>query len=117
MAIKRTLQINDKSVDVEELSVAKVRAWIKESGNKRIDDPIDGLLFDDFVVTDITCFTSLTPDEIDQLTPRELRSVIDVVKELNPHFFDLIARLAEIGKEHMKKLQNESGSSSATYPL
>lgn len=110
MAIKRNLKINEKTVEVNELSVSQVRDWIKESASKRIDDPVDYLLFDDFVVSELTCFTNLNAAEIEELTPRELRLVVDAVKEVNPHFFELTTKLAAMGREYMKKLQSESGN-------
>lgn len=110
MAIKRNLEINAKNIEINELSVSQVRDWIKGTASQRFDDPVDYLLFDDFVVNELTCFTSLSAAEINEFTPRELRLVVDAVKEVNPHFFELTTKLATMGREYMKKLQSESGN-------
>lgn len=108
MALKRTLIIETVEIVVNELSVSQVREWLKNNDSATNPDLIDSLLFEDFVLSDLACFTNLTGSIIDTMPPSDLRKVVDCIRELNPHFFGLRDRLVEMGKEYLKTLPNAS---------
>ncbi|UCV08468.1 hypothetical protein [Dechloromonas denitrificans] len=108
MAIEREKTIDDKTIKIYEMSVTKVREWLKNSTERQNIDLVDCLLFDDFILSDLMFFTSISREEMDGMTPSELRQIIDEVKELNPHFFVMQDRLVTIGQGVMKTLPSAS---------
>ncbi|NWD49019.1 hypothetical protein [Pseudomonas gingeri] len=77
-----------KEVVVRELSVAAIRTLFANSS----DDAIGGSLFEDVRLSDIPTFTSLTNEELEALSPSQIRRVIELCKEKNPDFFAMLAR-------------------------
>lgn len=93
MGVVRKKEFAGKEIEIKEASVAEIRNWMKDLGSERHGDIIDMLLFDDFFIPDLYWFTNLTPGDIGEFTPSELEEIIAEVKELNPGFFGLQAKL------------------------
>lgn len=108
MTLKREIQISGKPVEVYEMSVAKVREWLKNQSATQESDLIDCLLFEDFNIADFYIFTSLTQADVDSMHPSQLRLIIDSIKEINPCFFSLQDRLVGLGKSLVKAFPNAS---------
>lgn len=106
MAESTVVTVSGKSIRTHELTVAEVREWIKNAAREAGVDLVDNLLFDDFALSDFKVFTNLTEEEVDALTPSELRKVIDAVKEANPHFFELRMTLVTMGQRVQAQIQN-----------
>lgn len=87
--------IGGKDIIFKELTVADVRAM---SASTRVFDLLNESLFDDMSLADIPLFTSLHASDLEAMVPSDIRKVIDVCKERNPHFFKMLARLSQGSK-------------------
>jgi len=94
----RELKAGGLSVIVRELNVQNVRTWLQDLAEKTSYDFVDEWLINDISVTDIKRMCTLKDEDIDQLTPTQLEAVAAVCKELNPHFFGLLAKARELGQ-------------------
>ena len=83
-------KIGGKDVIFKELTVADIRAF---SLSSRDFEVINESLFEDMALPDIPTFTSLTSEDLEGMTPADIQKVIDGCKDLNPHFFKMLARL------------------------
>ncbi|ANJ73550.1 hypothetical protein K6V72_24200 [Ralstonia insidiosa] len=112
MSLTTTVPIGTHTVLVRELTVEEIRAWFA-----RIRDPqqqldvVDALMFRDVSVADILASTDLTAEAFGSLAPSEIRTLIEKIKEVNPDFFELRARLAEIGNRAAPDLASSSAPS------
>ena len=97
MRVIREIEVGGKPVQVRELTVGEIRAWLKDVSAAG-GDLVDAALFDDFGIPDITRMTDLGADAVDALTPADIRRVADVAREVNADFFAMRGRLAEIGR-------------------
>jgi hypothetical protein len=99
MRVVKEIAIGGKTVEVRELTVADIRAWLKDMETAAPGaDMLDVALFEDFGLDDLTRLTSLTRADMDIMTPTELRQVHAACKEVNGDFFGMRARLMEIGR-------------------
>jgi hypothetical protein len=55
-------------------------------------------LFDDLTLLDVASLTTLTPEQIEKLTPSEVREVWQACREVNSDFFLMRRRLELIGQ-------------------
>lgn len=101
MSITRKKEIGGKVIEIREATVADIRNWMKEASYAQEVDVADILLFDEFFLPDIYTFTSLDKESADELTPREIAEVINELKELNPGFFALQAKILEQWRENL----------------
>lgn len=90
----REVVIDGQAVICRELTVMQVRAWLDEMVQKTAADPLEGALFAVCGLGEIKRMTDLNDDRINAMRPSQLEQVIAVCKELNPHFFDLLGRMA-----------------------
>lgn len=99
LAVTRTVVIGEGSesplaVTVHELTVAEIRTWLKEIGGGSAGvDAVDVLLLKDVSLQDLMRLSSLTQEQIDGLTPSQLRQVLDAARDINADFFGLRAGL------------------------
>lgn len=84
------IEVAGISVDVYELTVSDIRAWLVHAGES--DDLIGNMLFDDFSLSDIVLMTSITERKISKLTPSEIEMLKEGCKKVNPNFFALKTR-------------------------
>lgn len=89
----REIVIDGNPIICRELTVIQIRQWLQESGQATNLDVVSEALFRDCSLHDLKRMTDLTDDLIDTLKPSQIQKVIDVAKELNPHFFALLSRL------------------------
>lgn len=106
MRIVKTLTLGERSVEVRELVVADIRAWLAGLETAQADqtDILDATLFDEFSLADLVRMTSLTTADMEALSPSELRQVFDAVKAVNADFFAMRARLMDLGRAALAKL-------------
>ena len=90
------ITVGEQLVQVRELTVAEIRAWL--AGKAALGDLVDSALFEDFSVTDLAVLTNLPAAEIDNLTPRQIKSVMAKAQEVNPDFFAMRARMVTMGR-------------------
>lgn len=97
MRVIREIDLGGKVVQVKELTVGEIRAWLKDSGAVS-GDVVDATLFEDSSLPDLTYMTDLTPSGIAELAPSELRRVFDVAHEVNADFFLMRIRVLALGR-------------------
>lgn len=90
----------NRRVQVRELDVSEIRAHLNALG--RVPDDLaefdlpGAMLFPEVSFDDLRAMSDLTDAELGLLAPSELRPVLDAVKEVNPDFFGMRARLAKL---------------------
>lgn len=90
----REVQLGERSVIVREMTVGDVRNWLADvSADGALVNWVDDGLMGDISLRDLARMTSLKVEEMDAWRPSELQQVIDVARELNPHFFALRGRM------------------------
>ncbi|MDV3438728.1 hypothetical protein R0G64_04820 [Pseudomonas otitidis] len=90
----REIQLGERSVIVREMTVGDVRNWLADvSTAGALVGWVDDGLMGDISLGDLARMTSLKVDEMDAWRPSELQQVIEVARELNPHFFVLRGRM------------------------
>ena len=98
MRVIREIEVGGLKIQVKELTVGEIRAWLKNAAAPG-GDLIDAALFDDFGIPDICQMTDLGASDVDALTPADIRRVAVVAKEVNADFFAMRNRLADLGRK------------------
>jgi hypothetical protein len=98
----KTVQLGERPIEVRELTVGEVRAWLEavSAGKAEIDLVGDGL-FEDCSFADLARMSDLEASDMDALAPSELRQVLEAARELNADFFALVGRLAKAGERFL----------------
>ena len=80
-------------------------------------DWVGNVLFEEATVRDILTFTDLTKEQLLEMMPADVETVIAEMKRENPHFFAACRRLEEAGKRLNAvmggKAQNDSNKASS----
>lgn len=97
MRVIREIDLDGKAVQVKELTVGEIRAWLKDSGMVS-GDLVDATLFEEFSLPDLLRMTSLTTEAIAGLTPGDLRQVFAACEEVNKDFFAMRSRALALGR-------------------
>lgn len=95
-------------VTVRELTVAEVRAWLKDLAALDADGEIDladWLLFEGegLRLADFQRMTDLAARDLDALTPSELEAVLACCREVNPRFFSVHGRVLAMGRQVLSR--------------
>lgn len=98
MRVIREIDVGGRKVQVRELTVGEIRAWLKDSGMVS-GDLVDAALFEEFSIPDLCAMTNLSADDIDALQPSEIREVAAVAKEVNADFFAMRNRFVTLGRQ------------------
>ncbi len=88
--VTRELDFGDLTVTVKELTVAEVRAWLTAPSPvepKRFDLFSDLLAFDGIGMEEISRFTNLNTQQVENLPPSAIAKIAAVIKEINSVFF------------------------------
>lgn len=105
MRLIRKETIGALSVDVKELTVGEIRAWLRASASPA-GDVVDATLFEDFDAQDLCAMTTLTAAELDSLTPSECQALAAVCKEVNADFFAMRQRVVVMGRQLLATASN-----------
>lgn len=89
----REVIVAELSVICRELTVLQVRNWL-EGLEGEAPDPVSAAMFEDCTLDDLKRMTDLTDEKINSLRPSQVEQLINVCKELNPHFFAMQGRMA-----------------------
>lgn len=98
MSVK--IEIAGRLITARELTVREMREWFQElktMADAEKVDVIGNLLFDGVSLETMRKMTDLKEEETGQFTPSELVVLLEKLKEVNPCFFDLLARLKAMG--------------------
>jgi hypothetical protein len=95
--VVREIEVAGFKVQVMELTVAEIRAWLKDSGMVS-GDLVDAALFENFSLPDVVRMTDLTTESIATLTPSDIHQVMAVCEEVNADFFAMRSRALALGR-------------------
>lgn len=98
MRVIREIEVAGLKVQVKELTVGEIRAWMKDASAAG-GDLVDAALFDEFSISDLFAMTNLKAADIDGLQPSEVRQVSAVAKEVNADFFAMRGRFVALGRQ------------------
>ncbi|MDH1055307.1 hypothetical protein [Aquipseudomonas alcaligenes] len=87
---KAIVSLGGKDYIVRELSVAQLRSMMDSRAEYEL---LRHELFADLYLTDLPSFVNADLADIEALLPSQIEVLIAKVKEMNPHFFQLLARL------------------------
>lgn len=93
----KKLEIQGTVYTVHELTVRQVRDWFN-SALTRTPDVVNDGLFEAFSLNDLARMYSVEPSGFDDLAPSQVEGLAKLAQEVNPHFFTLLSRLADIGR-------------------
>ena len=97
MRVIREIEVAGLKVQVRELTVGEIRAWLKDAAAPG-GDLVDAALFDDFGIPDLCRMTDLKAEDVDALQPSDMRKIAAVAQEVNADFFAMRNRLAALGQ-------------------
>ena len=97
MRVIREIDLGDKTVQVKELTVGEIRAWLKDSGMVS-GDLVDAALFAEFSLPDLQRMTDLSIEDVAGLAPSDLRQVFAACEEVNADFFAMRRRALALGR-------------------
>lgn len=90
IATTALVQVGRFEFSVKELTVGEIRSLIS---NVRHLSAVDVFLIDGISLSDLERITSLTSNDLNAMTPTEVRQVWDLCKKQNEDFFSLRRRL------------------------
>lgn len=85
------------SFEVHELTLGEIRQWLVKAMQGE-GDLVDAALFEEFDPQDLRILTSLSPEQIDAMTPSRLREVYALCLEANQDFFGLRRRVVAMAQ-------------------
>ena len=98
--------VKPEAVDIYQPTVKEIRQYLDQVSADEYDI-VNNLLFEECGLDDLVFLTSLTMDQIDEMTPSELHPIIDKAKQANPWFFELSRRTRnELTELFMAALQD-----------
>ncbi|MCY1286894.1 hypothetical protein D9M68_303360 [compost metagenome] len=100
-------------VTVRELTVGEIRVLMKRLAEAGNPDPVGDTLLDEISLVDLQSMTDLESEQLDELTPNQLRQVFEACREVNKDFFALRERVEQIGRAVLAQLSNSSNETPA----
>ncbi|MVW75394.1 hypothetical protein [Pseudomonas xionganensis] len=88
-------RIGELDVVCRELTVGQLRGLIGSAGDGEV---VGDFLFEQVRLADLPRMTNLTAEQIAELRPSQLQSVVEACQEANPDFFKMLARLDAAGR-------------------
>lgn len=97
MRLSKECEIAGRKVSIVEMTLGEIRAWLKAitSTSAEPDGVVDALLFEGFDPDALTRMTNLGKQDLNELTPSDLRKLADACREVNSDFFVMRQRMAE----------------------
>lgn len=89
---KAIIELDGKSYIAKELTVAELRGLI---GTRAEYEVLRCELFEDVYLHELPAFVDASLEVLEQLRPSQLDKLIAKVKEMNPRFFQMLARLKQ----------------------
>lgn len=117
MTLTKTIEVGTglaaRAVIVRELTVGEVRAWLKRAAESTGGDLVDDGLIDEIALHDLVAMTDLRIEQLDELTPNQVRQLLAACQEVNKDFFALRERVAAVGRRLLDQLSNSSNGTPA----
>lgn len=101
MRVIREIKVGERVVLIRELTVAELRAWAAR-GPAAAGSFVDDLFEDeDLTLPDLPEFCDLSGADVEALTPSELASVVEAIREVNQRFFVIWQRRMAAARQSM----------------
>lgn len=107
MTLTKTIPLGALSVTVRELTVGEIRAWLKRTADGAGDDLVGDTLIAEISLADLMAMTDVKQDDLDNLTPNQVRELFDACREVNKDFFGLRERIEETGRRLLEQLSSD----------
>lgn len=113
MAFSKPIYVGDKEVTVRELSVREIREWMKaaETDSSSMLD-LGDVLFEDVRIADLAVMSDASAEDLEAMSPSDLRAIADTCREVNEHFFAMSDRINPVLSEALEKIQSASSKGS-----
>lgn len=95
MRITREVKLGDRTVTVKELTVAEVRAWLKDAEAAPEQDPVAALLIEGMSFADIARMCDLGVEQMSEREPSAVQTLAQACREMNAVFFAMLARVKQ----------------------
>mgnify|MGYP001000146575 CR=1 FL=1 len=96
MRVIREIEVGGRTVQVRELTVGEIRAWLKDA-QFATADVVDLLLFADIDLPALRRMTNLDDADLDAMPSSDVRQVIEAAREVNADFFAMRDRVMATG--------------------
>lgn len=83
---------------IRELTLAEIRIWMKTQGEQEVD-AINATLIEGEDISDLCMLTTLTAEDLEAMTPADLRQAFAAAKEVNADFFGMRQRVADLSRQ------------------
>ena len=93
--MSRQVFTDNTTYTVRCLTIADVKKWLEGFQIGRECDLVDELAADGVSLPDLAMMCDNTVADFDCLTGRELQAVVDAAREVNPHFFRVLASVKQ----------------------
>lgn len=113
MTLTQSVQLGELRVAVRELTVGEIRAWIKRMAEVGNPDLVSDTLLPDISLMDLQAMTDLEPEQMEALTPSQLRTVLEACREVNKDFFGLRENVQALGHRLLEQLSKGSSATPA----
>lgn len=96
---------DNTSYIVRELTIAEVKNWLEGFQIGRECDLVNELAADGIALPDLAMMCDNTVAHFDSLTGRELQAVVDAAREVNPHFFRVLAAVKQAAETIAREIK------------
>ncbi|MDO9625139.1 MAG: hypothetical protein Q7J46_14245 [Pseudomonas sp.] len=113
MTLSKIVQLGELRVTVRELTVGEIRAWMKRTAESSTHELVDDTLIEESSLADLLTMSDLRTEHLEELTPSQVRQLLDACREVNQDFFALRGRVEALGKQLLDQLSNDSNATLA----
>lgn len=99
MAVHKRVEVGDLVVMVRELTVGEIRAWMKRMAGADDTDVVGDLLLEEVSLSDLLHMCDVEREQLDGLTPAQIRTLYAACEEVNRDFFALRGRVEALGRK------------------
>ena len=115
MSLTKKSAAGGLNITCRELTLAEIRDWMKAlNATRATPDLVDDLLIEGTTLGDLRRMTNATAEQLDSLSPSQVRELLADCKEVNSDFFALRDRLDAHGRQILERLS--SGLSETPAP-
>jgi hypothetical protein len=105
-------EYGEQEITVKELTVSEVRQVLLTAPSAA--DPLHALVFDGFGLNDLALMCTASAEDLEALTPSELKPLVEACKDLNPHFFRTRAALAGVARMMLAEAEQIASTAPAS---
>jgi len=108
---KVTLE-NGTTVVILKLTVKQIDSWLEnlaeEAASPRKQAVVDSLLFEDIDLLTVSKMVAMPEDDLRELTPDDVNTIIEGCKTANKHFFKMREKMIQFGAKALENQQEHN---------